>query len=44
MHFALKDAELISQLTIPVNLIVSDYTPTNEEQLKKFCKAGYSIL
>lgn len=44
MHFSLKDAELISQLTIPVNLIVSDYTPINEEQLKKFCKAGYTIF
>jgi pimeloyl-ACP methyl ester carboxylesterase len=44
MRFSLKEAGLVSQLAIPVNLIVSDYTPTNEEQLKKYCKAGYNIL
>jgi pimeloyl-ACP methyl ester carboxylesterase len=44
MQFTLKDSSLLSQLTIPVNLIVSDYTPTNEDQLKKICKAGYNIF
>jgi pimeloyl-ACP methyl ester carboxylesterase len=44
MQFTLKDSTLLSQLTIPVNLIVSDYTPTNEEQLKKICTAGYNIF
>lgn len=44
MNFSLKDSALLSQLTIPVNLIVSDYTPTNEEQLKKVCRSGYTIF
>jgi pimeloyl-ACP methyl ester carboxylesterase len=44
MNFSLKDSALLSQLTIPVNLVVSDYTPTNEEQLKKVCRSGYTIF
>jgi pimeloyl-ACP methyl ester carboxylesterase len=44
MNFSLKDSTLLSQLMIPVNLIVSDYTPSNEEQLKKVCRAGYTIF
>lgn len=44
MNFSLKDSALLSQLRIPVNLVVSDYTPTNEEQLKKVCRSGYTIF
>ena len=44
MHFALKDSEMISRLPIPIHLIVSDYTITNEESFRRTAKAGSSIL
>jgi hypothetical protein len=31
MNFALKDSEMITRLSIPAHLIVSDYTATNED-------------
>jgi len=41
--FALKEGDLLSQLKIPVHLIVSDYTPMNEPVVKKYCKMGLYI-
>ena len=43
MHFALKDSEMISHLPVPIHLIVSDYTITNEESFRRTAKAGSSI-
>ena len=43
MHFALKDSDMISRLPIPVHLIVSDYTNTNEETFRHTAKNGSSI-
>ena len=43
MYFALKDSELISRLSIPAHLIVSDYTATNEKSFQRAAKMGSSI-
>ena len=43
MHFALKDSDMISRLSIPVHLIVSDYTNTDEETFRHTAKTGSSI-
>ncbi len=43
MRFALKDSEMISRLPIPIHLIVSDYTITNEESFRRTAKTGSSI-
>jgi pimeloyl-ACP methyl ester carboxylesterase len=43
MQFALKDSEMISRLRVPVHLIVSDYTATNEESFRRTAKTGSSI-
>jgi pimeloyl-ACP methyl ester carboxylesterase len=43
MKESLREGELISGLRMPVHLIVSDYTPVNEEALKRNCKHGYSV-
>jgi pimeloyl-ACP methyl ester carboxylesterase len=43
MNFALKDSEMITRLSIPAHLIVSDYTATNEESFRRAAKAGSSI-
>jgi len=43
MKESLREGELIAGLRVPVHLIVSDYTPVNEEALKRNCKFGYSI-
>ena len=43
IQFTPKEVELLPALTIPVQLIVSDYTPTQEEKLKTYCRAGYSL-
>jgi pimeloyl-ACP methyl ester carboxylesterase len=41
--FRLKEAQLLSELKIPLHLIVSDYTPINEEAVKKYCPKGLFI-
>jgi pimeloyl-ACP methyl ester carboxylesterase len=41
--FTLKEAQFLSELKIPLHLIVSDYTPTNEEAVKKYCPKGLFI-
>jgi len=43
MYFALKDSEMITRLSIPAHLIVSDYTAANEESFRRAAKAGSSI-
>lgn len=43
MLFTLIETELMPKLTITVHLIVSEYTPTHEEKLRMYAKAGYSI-
>ena len=42
-NFSLKEANLLSQLKIPVHLIVADYTPMNEATVGKYCKAGLTV-
>jgi pimeloyl-ACP methyl ester carboxylesterase len=41
--FRLKEAQLLGELKIPLHLIVSDYTPINEEGVKKYCPKGLSV-
>jgi len=41
--FGLKEASLLSQLKIPLRLIVSDYTPMNEAAVKKYCPRGLFV-
>ena len=43
MYFALKDSEMLTRLSIPAHLIVSDYTATNKESFRRAAKAGSSI-
>ncbi|PWT99550.1 MAG: hypothetical protein C5B52_10515 [Bacteroidetes bacterium] len=42
-NFSLKDAGLLSNLKVPLHLIVSDYSPMNEANVKKYCKAGLFV-
>ncbi len=42
-RFTLKEAPLLTELKIPLHLIVSDYTPMNEEAVKKYCQHGLFI-
>jgi pimeloyl-ACP methyl ester carboxylesterase len=42
-RFTLKEAPLLTSLKIPLHLIVSDYTPMNEEAVKKYCQKGLFI-
>ncbi|HEV3249609.1 MAG TPA: alpha/beta hydrolase [Puia sp.] len=41
--FTLKEGPLLTGLKIPLHLIVSDYTPMNEETVKKYCKKGLFV-
>lgn len=43
MQFLAKDAQRLEMLDYKLNLINSDYTPTNEIGLKCNCKSGYHI-
>jgi pimeloyl-ACP methyl ester carboxylesterase len=43
LDFAPKEPSYLSQLNIPLHLIVSDYTPIQQDSLKKYCKSGFSI-
>ncbi|HEY6975306.1 MAG TPA: alpha/beta hydrolase [Chitinophagaceae bacterium] len=43
MHFAPREPAMLSRLKIPFHLIVSDYTPTNEEAIKKYLTTPYSV-
>jgi sigma-B regulation protein RsbQ len=43
IDFSTKEPDYLSELHVPLHLIVSDYTPTNEDSLRQYCKAGYFI-
>jgi pimeloyl-ACP methyl ester carboxylesterase len=43
MQFALQDSALISRLHIPIHLIVSDYTATNEKSILQAGKPGSGV-
>jgi pimeloyl-ACP methyl ester carboxylesterase len=43
ISYSLQESKLVPKLSIPVHLIASDYTPINEDKLRQFCKAGYSL-
>jgi pimeloyl-ACP methyl ester carboxylesterase len=43
ISYYLKEPELVPKLHVRIHLISSDYTPTNEDKLKEYCTAGYSL-
>jgi hypothetical protein len=43
MQFVPGEPAMLSRLKIPFHLIVSDYTPTNEEAIKKYLTTTYSV-
>jgi len=43
IDFAPKEPEQLSQLQLPLHLIISDYKPVQKDSLNKYCKAGYFI-
>ncbi|MEP7317435.1 MAG: alpha/beta hydrolase [Panacibacter sp.] len=43
INISSKESSMIAKLKIPVHLIVSDYTPMNEADVKKYCKAGLYV-
>jgi len=43
LEFTQKEKELLMQLPLPLHLIVSDYTPTMQDSLAKYCKSGYAV-
>lgn len=43
MNFVLGEPAMLSCLKIPFHLIVSDYTPTGEEVIKKYLKTSYPV-
>ncbi|MBN8789263.1 MAG: alpha/beta hydrolase [Terrimonas sp.] len=43
MNFVPGEPAMLSRLKIPFHLIVSDYTPTDEEAIKKYLKTSYTV-
>jgi len=43
IDFLQKETALLSQLQLPLHLIVSDYTPVQQDSLSKYSRAGYFI-
>lgn len=43
LEFAPNEVALLKQMTKPMHLIVSDYTPMLQDSLAKYSKAGYGI-
>jgi len=43
IDFLQKETVLLSQLQLPLHLIVSDYTPVQQDSLSKYSRAGYFI-
>jgi len=43
IDFSQKETGPLSQLELPLHLIISDYTPMQQDSLAKYCKAGYFI-
>jgi len=41
--FGPKEVTGLSQLPLPLHLIVSDYTPTEPDSLRKYCKSGFAV-
>ncbi len=43
LQFAMKETTLLPKLGVPVHLVVSDYTPTNDIAVRYYCPKGLYI-
>lgn len=43
MRYSLTEPKKLATIKVPLNLLVSDYTPTNDSTLKRYVKSGYSV-